>query len=302
MRAERSWARQFGSYADFYRAEYGQHVTAIRTIGGLKATLLEAHQTAGDWSDAPTPDLVLAWLSSRSVGFKCDLGAGRFAGPQRTNDAILIAPGVGASIEMDGSHACRALGIPFGGLAKMLDGFQEALPHDGNFGRVHSGPIRDRTLAAQLTALWDEADNGSLQGSLWTDGMLLQVVASLFRLRSGPQQASPPCGLAPWQVRRTTEYLAENLDLDVPLETLAAMVGLSPFHFARQFKRSTGLPPYARLRQLRCERAKEHLTASDRSIGEIAAMVGYETPQAFARMFRVEVGLSPSEYRRKRQS
>jgi len=49
-------------------------------------------------------------------------------------------------------------------------------------------------------------------------------------------------------------------------------------------------------------RAREQLTATDLPITEIAASVGYATPQAFARMFRAEVGESPSRYRRERRS
>jgi AraC-like DNA-binding protein len=107
-------------------------------------------------------------------------------------------------------------------------------------------------------------------------------------------------GLAPWQERRAAEYLRDHLAEDVGLGQLASLAQLSPFHFARSFKLSTGLPPHAYLRRLRCEKAKELLTITTLSVGEIAAAVGYDTPQAFARMFRADVGVSPSEYRRER--
>ena len=92
--------------------------------------------------------------------------------------------------------------------------------------------------------------------------------------------------------------LGDHLTLD----DLAQIVDVSPFHFARAFKLSTGETPHAYLRRLRCERAKTLLAGTVCSIGEIAAEVGYETPQAFARMFRAEVGASPGEYRRERRS
>ena len=49
---------------------------------------------------------------------------------------------------------------------------------------------------------------------------------------------------------------------------------------------------------MRCQRAQDLLRNSDFDIGQIAFMVGYETPQAFARMFRAEVATSPTEWRR----
>ena len=73
---------------------------------------------------------------------------------------------------------------------------------------------------------------------------------------------------------------------------------ISPFHFARMFKQTIGVPPHAYQRRARCEKAQELLLNSDLSIIEIAGIVGYETPQAFARMFRAEIGQSPSAWRR----
>lgn len=94
------------------------------------------------------------------------------------------------------------------------------------------------------------------------------------------------------------EYMSTHLAEDVSLTSLASIARLSNFHFARCFKTSVGVPPHAYLRRLRCQRAKSLLVQTQLPIGEIAAEVGYETPQAFARMFRSEVGTSPSEYRR----
>ncbi|HEV2605587.1 MAG TPA: AraC family transcriptional regulator [Microvirga sp.] len=108
--------------------------------------------------------------------------------------------------------------------------------------------------------------------------------------------------LAPWQQRRATEYLADNIADDVRLATLAGVGGLSTFHFGLQFKRSTGQPPHAYLRRVRCEKAKALLTGTDLPITEIAVQVGYETSRSFARMFRAEVGANPNQYRRERRS
>lgn len=109
-------------------------------------------------------------------------------------------------------------------------------------------------------------------------------------------------GLAPWQERRTVEYLRSTLAEDVTLDRLAEIANLSSFHFARMFRLSTGLPPFAYQRRLRCERARELLVETDLPITEIAAQVGYDTPQAFARMFRGEAGMSPSAYRQEHRN
>jgi AraC-like DNA-binding protein len=154
-------------------------------------------------------------------------------------------------------------------------------------------------LVAQ-TAQWllQELDSGVTPSRLlWhTAGQTLGL--RLLRLVGKRARTHASGGLAAWQERRTTEFLVAHLAEDITLDALAAIVDLSTFHFARAFKASTGLPPHAYLRRLRCERAKTLLTDSRLSVGEIAAEVGYDTPQAFARMFRAEVGASPSEWRR----
>lgn len=109
-------------------------------------------------------------------------------------------------------------------------------------------------------------------------------------------------GLAPWQVRRTTEFMQANLGRGVALRELAELVGLSPFHFARAFKQSVGDPPHRYLARRRIERACELLSATNLSVIEIAAQLGYEAPGALSRMFRREIGLSPSDYRRRARS
>lgn len=113
------------------------------------------------------------------------------------------------------------------------------------------------------------------------------------------QQGEARGGLAPWQARRTTAFLAANIERRVALGELAAIARLSPFHFARAFARTMGMPPYRYQQQLRIARAAELLQTSDMRIIEIALAVGYETPQALARVFVQQHGMTPSEWRRR---
>lgn len=114
-----------------------------------------------------------------------------------------------------------------------------------------------------------------------------------------PRGAPVRGGLAAWQVRRTTQHLAANTGRRVPLAELAAIARLSPFHFARAFTRTVGMPPHRYHLQLRMERACTLLARSDMRIIEIALAVGYETPQALARVFVQQHGITPSAWRRR---
>ena len=79
-------------------------------------------------------------------------------------------------------------------------------------------------------------------------------------------------------------------------------MGLSTFHFARAFKSATGLPPYRYLLALRIARAKDLLAKSALAISDVAAAVGYEDQSQLARLFRKDVGLTPSQFRMARRS
>lgn len=153
------------------------------------------------------------------------------------------------------------------------------------------------TLAAMIHTL---VSGGAAPDPLLFDA-LRQVLLWRLLLLSGErrQQGEARGGLAPWQARRTTAFLAANIERRVPLGELAAIARLSPFHFSRAFARTMGMPPYRYQQKLRIARAAELLAASDMRIIEIALAVGYETPQALARVFVQQHGMTPSEWRRR---
>lgn len=127
------------------------------------------------------------------------------------------------------------------------------------------------------------------------------VLITLRLLRDHAASATPPSrlgGLAPWQLRRVRDHVAENLARDIPLAELSALVRLSPYHFCRSFARSTGLPPHRWIQAQRIEHAKELLARADLTILETAALVGYDNPGHFAKVFRKLVGVTPREFRR----
>jgi AraC family transcriptional regulator len=84
---------------------------------------------------------------------------------------------------------------------------------------------------------------------------------------------------------------------EVPLAALAAAANISPWHFARAFKHTTGVPPHHYQLMLRMNCAKDLLTKTGLPITKVAERVGYGSSQALARAFRKEVGTSPLEYR-----
>ena len=100
------------------------------------------------------------------------------------------------------------------------------------------------------------------------------------------------------RLRAVVEYIEEHLDADPSLEQLAAVAGLSPYHFARQFKAATGLPPHQFVIARRVERARQLLQAgTDVSLAEVAAEVGFCDQSMFTRHFKRLVGVTPGQFR-----
>jgi len=108
------------------------------------------------------------------------------------------------------------------------------------------------------------------------------------------QQTStlPTCRL-----RRVTEYIQQNLNKELALAELAALVYMSPYHFARLFKCSTGVPPHRFVVRQRIARACAVLATPELSIGQISRTVGFRTPSHFTTVFRRVLGITPGAYR-----
>ena len=78
---------------------------------------------------------------------------------------------------------------------------------------------------------------------------------------------------------------------------MAALVGLSVYHFARQFRTATGLPPHQYVIARRVERAKEFLQQDrDLSLAEIAASCGFSDQSQFSHHFKRIVGVTPGRF------
>jgi AraC family transcriptional regulator len=105
-------------------------------------------------------------------------------------------------------------------------------------------------------------------------------------------------GLVDRRIRLAVELMHAHMHRDLPLEEIASAAHLSPFHFARLFKKLTGATPHAYLASLRAARAQALLAETDLPITEVGARVGYMSSSHFARAFRQATGISPSAYRK----
>src|SRR5205823_9562155 len=121
---------------------------------------------------------------------------------------------------------------------------------------------------------------------------LIRHILAPHPLSRGPDGALPRAKL-----RAVLEYIEEHLDASPTLEQMAAVARLSPYHFARQFKAATGLPPHEYVIVRRVERAKQFLQGGgDLSLAEVAAHAGFSDQSQFSRHFKRLVGVTPRQF------
>jgi AraC family transcriptional regulator len=160
--------------------------------------------------------------------------------------------------------------------------------------------MEDALAAHILTVISREVEVGRRPSTLFIDQAIELLCTQLIRAHTPPSPVRGPKrgGLTARQVQIVTHYMSDYLDQDITLSELAALVGLSRFHFCTAFRLSTGQTPYGWLTCHRIEHARGLLAKSALQITDIASAVGYATPSAFSASFRKLVGMTPSQFRR----
>jgi AraC family transcriptional regulator len=160
--------------------------------------------------------------------------------------------------------------------------------------------VLDDVISHMSTALLPALTASEQVNRIFVDYVTMAFAAHLAHAYGGMQAAPRPHkgGLAPWQQRQAREMLLANLTGETPLAAIAAACGLSSSHFARAFRRSTGLPPHAWLNKARVERAMMLLRQRGLSLSEIALECGFVDQSHFTRIFMRRVGFTPGIWRR----
>jgi AraC family transcriptional regulator len=162
-----------------------------------------------------------------------------------------------------------------------------------------AGPLcfsdeRLRNLAKCIAA---ECENPDAYSRLCIDH--LTVVAFIDFLRLSPAGRPRVLGrLAPWQLRRATEYIIERLSEPVGLKELADITRLSQSQFGRAFKASTGISPHRWQLKARIAKAKGLLLSGSLTHAQIALVTGFAEQSHFCRVFKMIVGTTPAAWQR----
>jgi AraC family transcriptional regulator len=285
----------YSSFAQWYlegpRASY---VRSMKSPGGI-LNMHEAVQPAAEMSDPAVPDLVLHQDQRGGSRIRADLGGGRFDATTEKGDFMLAAPSFANTVKSSTDHHIRSFAFPMAAWQGMLD---EASRRPFSFNDLrYDRTFNTPAIRSTLRGLWALSEEEGVTSRLLARAAGCEILAELCRLGSAPLSPTKG-GLAPWAKRRCLELVHARLSEDISLDELTAEARLSPFHFARMFKESVGVPPRVYLTQLRVEKACELLKGTDLPVTEIAYEVGCSTNQGLARVFLKHMRMSPIEYRR----
>ena len=133
----------------------------------------------------------------------------------------------------------------------------------------------------------------------YTESLAAVLAAHVARKYATAQSAIAAAsgGLAPHKLRCVRKHVCEHLGETIRVDQLAEAVHLSPFHFARMFKQSTGQSPHLYVLMQRIERAKELLAETDTALVDVAAEVGFRTQGHFTGAFHRYAGFTPRAFR-----
>lgn len=199
------------------------------------------------------------------------------------------------------NHRFQAMALPGSNIAGTLIQVERGDAAAVGVSRSSISPVLDlkgdflNAVACQLRqAIQEEDDAGYLEALIQ---LLLKEIPRTMDSACHGSRGKQNGGLAPRAKKFAKDFLHNNLDREVDLKELAELVGLSRYHFTREFKTSFGLPPHQYLLRLRVQKACDMLLNSGMSITDVALEVGFSCSSDFSRTFKKIMSMTPREFR-----
>jgi AraC family transcriptional regulator len=159
------------------------------------------------------------------------------------------------------------------------------------------------TLFHIALALKGAVTSGLAQDSLFGRSIAIGLARHLMKCYSTSQQRSAmPLiqVLDSRRLRKAVDYMRAHLHAGITVADIAGAIQLSPFHFARLFKTTTGYTPHQFVMKARVEKARELLLSSSTPLKQIAVDLGFADQSHFTRQFKLAYHVTPGVWLRSR--
>lgn len=204
-----------------------------------------------------------------------------------------LPPGVDIDIEYPAAHSALMMYLPARQLAAA------AAEVGASIGTLRPAIAQsDDRLVRPVHMIEQEMRAPGFASDLLVDGLLRAIRATLLARDSDEQRDDQRITLSPAKQRRVQDYVEANLDQPICLKDMAAIAGLSAFHFARVFKSAIGESPYHYIGSRRLARAQLLLTSTEMPLAELALTCGFANQSHFTAAFTRSIGVSPGRYRK----
>lgn len=157
-----------------------------------------------------------------------------------------------------------------------------------------------RLIEAAVAAF--DTDRDSSRRYLMRASAILKVIRDVGSVAESAERSESRGGLLAWQLNRIVDYIEAHLEDRIAAEDLASLINVSAGTLFRAFKISVGVPPLRYVGRRRIERACTMMKATREPLSQVAVACGLCDQAHLYRMFRREIGMGPSAWRRAMQS
>jgi AraC family transcriptional regulator len=276
-------------------------ITTYPLPGGAGANFLSYwHGPAHEASSPGQPYLsvaIMPYAEKRQALFNFGNGwRDRFCNDPKA--IYLTPPNTPHEWRIDGALMVVMLSIAMEELLGLLDELD--IPHD-HLHRVL--PLAEQGYSDPLVhdlilRLWSQVRTEEECNPLLVQSSIVCILHSIAaKCCQSPEK--PPERISDRQLKNVLDQIEDRLDTALNIAELAAVVGVSKFHFIRLFNEAMGRTPYQYIQFRRIEKARLMLTTTHLTVADVGMAVGFGDAPNFSRTFTRHVGCSPSQYRQR---
>lgn len=228
-----------------------------------------------------------------SFSTDCRVAGTRIVNTPSVGDFAIIAPGHRTQVTVKGQCHAVQFWFPIDDAARLVE---EEIEIDG--ARLEFKPSFDNHNSELLALMMRTVAAEPEARDTYTRQLVLHLCCRYSNLRERPRiDCQRQGGLAPIRLRRVIDYVEANLARAISIDELASAAALSPFHFAREFKRVLGQAPHSYVVERRIAHATKLLSGNGFDVEEVARRSGFAHGSHLSRHLKSRYGVSAAELR-----